>query len=86
MNIGQLEINRTRRTIAAGTYGRGAWRSVLPNRADLDQSGTVDASDLAMLLGAWGACGTPFSCPADIDGNGTIDGADIAVLLSAWGQ
>ena len=86
VNIGQLEINRARRTIAAGTYGRGAWRSVLPNRADLDQSGTVDASDLAMLLGAWGACGTPFSCPADIDGNGTIDGADIAVLLSAWGQ
>ena len=86
VNIGQLEINRTRRTIAAGTYGRGAWRSVLPNRADLDLSGGVDASDLAMLLGAWGTCGTPFSCPADIDGNGTIDGADIAVLLSAWGQ
>jgi hypothetical protein len=48
--------------------------------ADLNGSGTVDAGDLATLLGAWGGSGA-----ADLDGNGTVDAGDLATLLGAWG-
>jgi len=51
-----------------------------PCPADLDGSGTIDATDLALLLGGWGGPG-----PADLDGSGTIDAADLALLLGAWG-
>ena len=47
---------------------------------DLDNSGTVDAADLAGLLGQWGGPGS-----ADFDGSGTVDAADLAQLLGAWG-
>ncbi len=46
--------------------------------ADLNQDGSVNGADLAVLLSAWGAAG------GDIDGSGTTDGADLAVLLSGW--
>lgn len=49
---------------------------------DLDGSGTVDAADLAVLLGAWGP--NPGH-PADLDGNRTVDAADLAALLGGWG-
>ena len=48
--------------------------------ADIDGSGSVDASDLSTLLGSWGASGA-----GDSDGNGTIDAADLSTLLGAWG-
>jgi hypothetical protein len=48
---------------------------------DLDGNGAVDASDLALLLGAWGSAD-----PAkDLDGDGTVNAADLAILLGAWG-
>ncbi len=47
--------------------------------ADLNTDGTVDAADLAALLGQWGQSGS-----ADLDGNGTVDSADLAILLGAW--
>lgn len=47
--------------------------------ADLDSNGTVDAADLAAVLGAWGTAG------GDIDGSGSTDAADLAALLAAWG-
>lgn len=50
---------------------------------DFDQSGDVDAADLAVLLGEWGSAG---SCPtADLNGDGIVDAADLAILLGAWG-
>ncbi|MFO0829215.1 MAG: hypothetical protein U0572_13840 [Phycisphaerales bacterium] len=53
---------------------------------DLDGDGAVDASDLGILLGSWGACPTPpAACVADLDGNGAVDAADLAILLGAWG-
>ena len=85
VNIGQLEINRARRTIAVGTYGRGAWRSLLAKPADLDINGSIDGSDLALLLGAWGACSAQLNCPADINSDGVVNGADLAIMLSSWG-
>ena len=53
--------------------------------------GTVDAADLAFLLGAWG---NAVGSIADIVNNetflppvdGQVDGADLAYLLGAWGD
>jgi hypothetical protein len=46
--------------------------------ADLDGNGTVNAADLAILLGGWG------SGAGDIDGDGVTNATDLALLLSAW--
>ncbi|MEY2794908.1 MAG: Sialidase precursor [Planctomycetota bacterium] len=54
----------------------------VPCPADLDGSGEVDASDLAAVLGAWGAT----KSAADIDGDGSVGASDLAVLLGAWGS
>ncbi|MFO0829433.1 MAG: hypothetical protein U0572_14945 [Phycisphaerales bacterium] len=51
-----------------------------PCPADLNHSGTVDAADLGILLGAWGGRG-----PADLDRDGVVGGADLGILLGAWG-
>jgi hypothetical protein len=51
-----------------------------PCVSDLDFDGITNASDLAILLGAWGT-GTD----GDLDGNGAVNGADLAILLGAWG-
>ena len=50
-----------------------------PCLGDLNHDGTVNATDLGVLLGSWG------SELYDLDGNGTVDAADLAVLLGAWG-
>lgn len=47
---------------------------------DLDDDGVVGASDLAILLAAWGGTG-----PADLDRDGTVGASDLAILLAAWG-
>jgi len=48
---------------------------------DIDGDGVVNGVDLAILLGAWGACG---QCAADFNGDGVVDGADLATLLGVW--
>jgi formylglycine-generating enzyme required for sulfatase activity len=50
--------------------------------ADVDGSGAVNAQDLALVLGAWGAC---QDCPADISGDSLVDAVDISIVLSRWG-
>jgi len=47
--------------------------------ADLNNSGGIDASDLAILLGAWGGSG------GDLNGSGSTDASDLAILLGGWG-
>jgi hypothetical protein len=54
---------------------------VVPCPADVDGNGSVDASDLALLLGQWGTMGS-----ADIDGSGIVDAGDLAQVLSSWGS
>jgi plastocyanin len=45
---------------------------------DLNEDGSVDGSDLTLLLGCWGkGCG-------DITGDGATDGQDLSVLLGNW--
>jgi hypothetical protein len=46
---------------------------------DLNSDESVDASDLAILLGAWG------TNEADINDDGTTDASDLAIVLGAWG-
>ena len=51
---------------------------------DLDGDGDVDATDLILLLGAWGACGDCEDCPADLDGDCAVGTGDLIVLLGNW--
>jgi hypothetical protein len=60
--------------------GGGVAGIACPCTGDLDGTGTVDAADLALLLGGWGSAGA-----ADLDGSGSTDASDLAVLLGAWG-
>ncbi len=46
---------------------------------DLDRNGSVDAADLATLLGQWSMGG------GDLNGDLTTNAADLALLLGAWG-
>ncbi len=50
-----------------------------PCAEDLDASGEVGASDLALLLAAWGGPSV------DLDGDGIAGASDLAQLLAAWG-
>ncbi len=50
--------------------------------ADLDADGEVGASDLAILLAAWG---TNPGSPADLNADGAVNSTDLAILLAAWG-
>ena len=51
--------------------------------ADLNNDGSVNAADLAIVLGAWGPCGASC-CVADLDLDGAVSAADLALLLGAW--
>ncbi|MFO0828334.1 MAG: hypothetical protein U0572_09300 [Phycisphaerales bacterium] len=53
-----------------------------PCLADLDGDGIVSASDLGILLGAWGPCA---SCCANLNGDANVDASDLGILLGAWG-
>jgi hypothetical protein len=55
-----------------------------PCLADIDESGAVNAVDLAAMLGVWGTGGGKYP-RADIDGSGTVDAGDLAILLNTWG-
>lgn len=53
-----------------------------PCVGDLNGDGTVNASDLALLLGAWGS--NPGHV-ADLNGDGVVNASDLALLLGNWG-
>jgi formylglycine-generating enzyme required for sulfatase activity len=50
--------------------------------ADVNTDGVVGASDLAALLGSWGACS---ACAADINNDGLVNATDLSTLLGFWG-
>jgi hypothetical protein len=52
---------------------------------DFNTDGEVDGADLAVLLGAWGACSPKGACEVDLNQDGEVDGADLAILLGNWG-
>jgi hypothetical protein len=65
-----------------GGFWPGPERSALRCPGDFDRNGSVDASDLAVLLGGWGPAP---SVELDLVPDGVIDAADLAVLLGGWG-
>ena len=46
---------------------------------DVNGDGVVNATDLSLLLAAWGGGGA-----ADIDGDGSVGASDLSILLAAW--
>ena len=50
--------------------------------ADLNRDGNVSASDLPLLLNAWGSTG---NTSADVDGDGFVGPSDLAIVLGSWG-
>jgi hypothetical protein len=54
---------------------------------DINCDGTVNISDLAELLGAYGTCEgeTNYVPAADLDDDGCIDTSDLAILLTYYG-
>ncbi len=58
---------------------------VQPCTGDLNGDGTVDVSDLLILLGDWGPC-PPGTCDADLNDNGVVDVSDLLILLAEWGD
>ncbi len=51
--------------------------------ADLNSDNKVDAYDLAILLGHWGACD---GCIEDINDDGVANVYDLQILLTEWGE
>jgi hypothetical protein len=49
--------------------------------ADLSADGTIDGTDLGIIVALWGSS----SVFADITGDGIVDGADLATVLVGWG-
>lgn len=56
-----------------------AYQAFPENIADLNNDGSVDAGDAAVLFSNWGT-----SLGADVNQDGTVDGADAGVLFSVW--
>lgn len=52
---------------------------------DLSGDCTVSATDLLMLLIAWGPCDDCEGCPADLNGDCFVGAADLLILLANWG-
>ena len=50
---------------------------------DLDGNGTIDSTDLAILLSRYGRC---IDCEADLTGDGQVDQDDIDELMALWGD
>ena len=53
--------------------------------ADFNFDGSVNAFDLAVLLGSWGSCPDKDPCVADLDADGFVNAFDLAMLLGSWG-
>ncbi len=51
---------------------------------DLDGDGAVGATDLILLLGAWGACDDCGACLADLDDDCAVGTSDLIILLGNW--
>ena len=54
--------------------------SMLCCQGDLNGDGTVDGSDLTILIGNWNLVA------ADLNHDGTTDGQDLTILLASWGE
>lgn len=53
---------------------------------DLNGDGSVNVSDMLLLLSQWGNCPNESSwgCSADLNGDGVVDVSDLLLLLANW--
>jgi hypothetical protein len=54
-----------------------------PCPSDFNQNGSVDGTDLGILLSYWGAAN--FDSRVDLTGDSVINGGDLGIFLSSWG-
>jgi hypothetical protein len=69
-------------TQIAGDYTDFGDNALCACLGDLDANAVVGASDLMVLLGAWGPC---LNCAPDLDADDDVDANDMALLISVWG-
>jgi photosystem II stability/assembly factor-like uncharacterized protein len=81
VNIGDVRIDTTARTVTLGTYGRGTWRSNLPRcSADITNDGLVDFADFLEFFNAFDVAGPD----ADVNGSGEVDFADFLDFFNGF--
>jgi len=68
----------------ADANGNGVPDCCEPSPADLNGDGTVNADDIALLLGNWGPT-VPKTVAFDLDADGLIDANDLGIVLASWG-
>lgn len=56
-----------------------------PSAGDADGNGTVDVSDLLLVLGDWGCAQQPGACVGDTNCDGATDVSDLLDVLAHWG-
>lgn len=79
-NIGLFDVtaNETAGNETPGTNGQDCEETSCTG--DLDLNGSVDASDLTVMLANWGNTGI-----GDINNDGSVGGSDLTILLASWG-
>ena len=65
------------------TAGSGAGVSLKSIPGDLNGDGTVNVTDLSILLSNWGKTGVT-AAQGDLNGDGTVNVTDLSILLSNW--
>ena len=89
--VGETDLLRVRfraEDIGSGSVVEAAVDNVRIERVgcdgipgDIDGNGSVDGTDLTILLGSWGSC---TGCPADLNGDEIVNGLDLAIMLGNW--
>ncbi|HIB51477.1 MAG TPA: hypothetical protein EYO40_09480 [Phycisphaerales bacterium] len=51
--------------------------------ADINGDGSVNVSDILLMISAWGPCD---GCAEDIDGSGEVNVTDLLTVIGAWGD
>ena len=59
-------------------------RTIVPLAGDVDGNGAIDATDLSLLLEAWGSCPPKGACAADFNEDTLVNAQDMAMLLANW--
>ena len=53
---------------------------------DIDTDGTINGSDLGIMLAYWGTTSIdPASIACDLNVDGVVNGSDLGILLASWG-
>ncbi len=93
VNVGDIAIDRMRRKVVVGTYGRGAWIADLPNPCPADHNGDTiqDVLDFLDFMEDFGACeNQPAPCgtlgDADFNGDTIVDVLDFLDFIDAFGS